>query len=90
MIGALSRKAGTWSARGKGDRLSAAWRTPASLTDLPDPPAQVPGDRRRSMRLLVGSKAVLRPAFSRQIAGHRNLALYRGTGLQCWLSAPPR
>jgi len=45
---------------------------------------------RVSVRLLVGGKPVaLRHAtFSRQLAAHRTLARYRGTGLECWLSTP--
>jgi len=45
-----------------------------------------------TVRLLVGGKviALRRATFSRQIASHRNLAIYRGTGLQCWLSEPGR
>ena len=31
-----------------------------------------------------------RATFTRQIAAHRDLALYRGTGLECWLSEAPR
>ena len=49
------------------------------------------GGIRVTVRLLVKGKAVAmrRATFTRQIAAHRGLALYRGTGLECWLSKPP-
>jgi len=98
VIGALSRKAGTvevsaWKGASRLGRCVA--RTPASRSLTCQirfrPSLRIAGVR-VTVRLLVGGKAVAlrRATFSRQIAGHRNLALYRGTGLQCWLSDPPR
>lgn len=48
------------------------------------------GGIRVTVRLLVKGKpiAMRRATFTRQIAAHRGLALYRGTGLECWLSKP--
>jgi hypothetical protein len=50
------------------------------------------GGLRVTVRLLVNGKpiALRRATFSRQIASHRSLAIYRGTGLECWLSEPAR
>jgi hypothetical protein len=97
-IGALSRKAGTlevsaWRGSSRIGRCIAL--TPASrpLTCRIRMHAGSPiSGVRVTVRLLVGGKAVAlrRATFSRQIASHRNLAIYRGTGLQCWLSDPPR
>ncbi len=98
MIGALSRKAGTvevsaWKGASRIGRCVA--RTPASRSltcQIHFGSGLKVSGIRVTVRLLVGGKAVAlrRATFSRQIAGHRTLALYRGTGLQCWLSEPPR
>ena len=98
MIGALSRKAGTvevtaWKGSSRLGRCVA--RTPASRSLTCQirlhGGLQVTG-LRVTVRLLVGGKpvALRRATFSRQIAGHRTLAVYRGTGLECWLSTPVR
>lgn len=98
VIGASSRKAGTveisaWKGSSRVGRCLA--RTPAarSLTCQIRLRAgsQITGIR-VTVRLLVNGKAIAvrRANFSRQIASHRNLAAYRGTGLQCWLSEPGR
>ncbi len=94
MIGASSGKAGTveisaWKGSSRIGRCLT--RTPASRSLTCQirmrAGSQVSGIR-VTVRLLVNGKAIAlrRATFSRQIASHRNLAVYRGTGLQCWLS----
>lgn len=98
VIGALSRRAGTvevtaWKGSSRLGRCLA--RTPASRSLTCQVRLrgglQVTG-LRVAVRLIVDGKAVAlrRATFSRQVAGHRTLAIYRGTGLECWLSNPAR
>jgi outer membrane biosynthesis protein TonB len=98
VIGTTSRKAGTvevtaWKGSSRLGRCLA--RTPAarSLTCQirVRSSLQVAGIR-IAVRLLVKGKpvALRRATFTRQIAGPRTLALYRGSGLECWLPSPTR
>lgn len=97
VIGALSRRAGTievsaWKGTSRLGRCVTPTPAGRSLTcQLRLRAGTRVAGVRVSVRLLVGGKAVAlrRATFSRQIAGHRSLSIYRGTGLQCWLSAPP-
>jgi hypothetical protein len=98
VIGALSRKAGTvdvsaW--KGSSRVGHCVTRTPAMRSLVCQMRLRgglkISGIR-VSVRLLVNGKAIAlrRATFSRQIASHRSLAIYRGTGLECWLSEPAR
>jgi hypothetical protein len=98
VIGALSRRAGTvevtaWKGSSRLGRcviLASASRSLTCQVRLGGG-LQVTG-LRVTVRLLVGGKAVAlrRATFTRQIAGPRTLAIYRGAGLECWLSTPKR
>ncbi len=98
VIGTLSRKAGTidvsaWKGSSRVGHCST--RTPATRSftcQIRLHSGLKVGGIRISVRLFVNGKAIAlrRATFSRQIAGPRNLAIYRGTGLQCWLSEPAR
>ncbi len=98
VIGASSRLGGTvevsaWKGSSRIGRCLA--RTPASRSLTCQirlrAGSQISGIR-VTVRLLVNGKAIAmrRATFSRQIASHRGLAIYRGTGLECWLSEPGR
>ena len=98
VIGALGHKAGTlevsaWrgSSRLGGCRALTPASRPMTCQIRLRKGSTVPGIR-IAVRLLVGGKAIaLRHAtYSRQLAAGRHLALYHGTGLECWLSDPPR
>ena len=98
VIGALSRKAGmvdisAWKGSSRIGHCLA--RTPASRSLTCQIRLRVGTQIRGirvAVRLLVDGKAIAlrRATFSRQIASHRSLATYRGTGLQSWLSEPSR